>query len=310
MNTKKSLLINWAKTHKTAFNNAFQRLTQAPITTLITVLVVGVALSLPSAFQVLIKNLEYGQQSINEQARISLYLTHNASSVDIENLLSEIKVDASIRDAIYISADQGLKDFQKQSTLGNTLTLLDNNPLPAVIQVFPDTRKLDPTQIEALSKEFETFALVDKAQIDVLWLKRLHSITQLIKHATLAISIFLIFTVLVIIGNTIKLIGQDFHDEIIVSKLVGATDGYVRRPFLYSGALYGAFGSIIAITFVGLGTLWLSPQINHISQLYQSQIPLYGLSFNDMLSIIGTGVILGLGGAWIAANRLIHSLSI
>ena len=309
-NQKESFWSSWITMHKAAFDNALQRLSLAPITALLTILVVGVSLSLPAAFQILVKNLESGQQSIDEQSRISLYLTKNASSADIENLLSEIKTNNAVKEAVLISSEQGLKDFQQHNILGNALDLLSDNPLPAVIQVYPDTRKLDPNQIESLSNELAEFALIDKANIDVLWLKRLFSITEFVKQISLAISLFLIFTVLIVIGNTIKLLGQDFQDEIAVNKLVGATDGYVRRPFLYSGLLYGVLGGVVALCIILLGLLWITPQIDQIAQLYQSQISLVGLGFSDILSILGTGMILGLGGAWVAANRLIHSLSI
>jgi len=309
-NQKDSIWSSWITMHKAAFNNALQRLSLAPITAFLTILVVGVSLSLPAAFQILVKNLESGQQSVDEQSRISLYLTKNASSDDIENLLAEIKTNNTVQETVLISSEQGLKDFQKQNILGNALDLLSDNPLPAVIQIYPDTRKLDPSQIENLSNELAEFALVDKAKIDVLWLKRLFSITEFIKQISLAISLFLVFTVLIVIGNTIKLLGQDFQDEIAVNKLVGATDGYVRRPFLYSGLLYGVCGSVVALSIVLLGLLWVNPQIDQIAQLYQSEISLVGLGFSDVLSILGTGMILGLGGAWVAANRLIHSLSI
>jgi len=302
--------VRLVNTHKAAIDNAIQRLSLAPVTTVLTMLVVGIALSLPATFQIIVKNLESGQQSIDEQSRISLYLKKAASQADIESLISEIKVNNGVRDTLYISAEQGLKDFQAHNVLGNALNLVSDNPLPAVIHVFPDILQLNPDQVESLSKDLAEFALVEKAQIDVLWLKRLFSITQFVKQITVAISLFLIFSVLIVIGNTIKLLGNDFHDEITVSKLVGATDGYVRLPFLYSGLLYGAFGSLIAISFVLLGMLWLNPQIQELSELYQSEILIVGLGFSDVLSIIGIGMTLGLGGAWIAANRLIHSLSI
>lgn len=301
---------SWSAMHKAAFNNAFQRLSLAPIAALLTIIVVGVSLSLPAAFQLVVKNLESGQQSIDEQSRISLYLLKNSSPVDIENLLAEISNNDAVQKTVLISSEQGLKDFQKHNILGSALELLNENPLPAVIQVYPDTRKLNPHQIEYLSKELSEFALVNKAQIDITWLKRLFAITDFVKQISLIISLFLIFTVLIIIGNTIKLLGQDFHEEITVSKLVGATDAYVRRPFLYSGLLYGAFGSIFALFIILIGLLWLNPQIDQIAQLYQSEISFVGLGFSDVLSILGTGMVLGLGGAWIAANRLIHSLSI
>ena len=308
--TKNGRFSYWADAHKKALNNALQRLFVAPIATFLTVLVVGVSLSLPTTFQILVNNLENGQQSIDKQSRITLYLENAVSTHDIDTLISELKTEPSILSTAYISAEQGLEDFQKHNVRGNSLTLLGKNPLPAVIQVFPDTHKLSPTQIDALSKQLAKKSQVNTAKIDILWLKRLFAITHFVKQVALIISLFLIFTVLIVIGNTIKLLGRDFHDEITVSKLVGATDAYVRRPFLYSGVLYGALGSIFALCVVLLGLLWLNPHIKEIGELYQTQIILSGLSFGDVLSVLATGMILGLGGAWIAANHLIHDLSL
>jgi len=294
--------------HKAALQNATARLMKTPIATLLTVLVVAVALSLPAAFQVIIKNLEKGQAAVNEQSRISLYLTKNASQVDIDNLLAEIKLNSAAKQTRYISADQGLQDFKTQTRLNDILDLMSNNPLPAVIHVIPDTQKLNPQQIKSFSEELAQFALVDMAKIDESWINRLFSITQFVKQVTIAISLFLIFTVLIVIGNTIKLLGQDFHDEIAVSKLVGATDGYVRRPFLYSGLIYGLLGGFTALCLVSIGLIWLTPQVEQLSQLHQTQLELTGLGFSDVLTVLSTGMVLGLGGAWVAANRLIHSL--
>ena len=307
---KNTAWVNWIATHKAAFHNALQRLLLAPITAFLTITVVGVALSLPSAFQILVNNLENGQQSLDSQSKISLYLTVGTSEADIKRLKIQINAMESIKEIQYISASQGLADFQKTTHLGKSLSQLDDNPLPAVIHVFPNAQQLNPTQIEVMSQELAALSNVDSAHVDAIWLQRLYAITQFIEQMSLAISLFFIFVVLIVIGNTIKLLGQDFREEITVSKLVGATDAYVRRPFLYSGLLYGALGGILALCFILLGLLWFNPQINDIGKLYDTQIMLVGLGFSDVLTILSTGMILGLGGAWVSANRLIHSLSI
>ncbi len=307
---KKHPWLHWAGTHVEALQNALQRFTLAPVTAFLAILVVGVSLSLPAAFQILVNNLEGGQQSIDKQSRISVYLKMGVSDSDVEQLLAKIALEPDVLNTHYISPEQGLADFQVHNRMGQSLSLLDDNPLPAMIHVFPDARKLNPDQIENLSRKLATLDFVDSVKIDVLWLKRLYAITQFVSQIAVAISLFLIFTVFIVIGNTIKLLGQNFHEEITVSKLVGATDAYVRRPFLYSGLLYGGLGSIVALGFVFFGLLWLSPQIETLGELYQTQISMTGISFSDALSIIGIGMLLGLGGAWVAANRLIHRLSL
>jgi len=307
---KKHPWLHWADTHVGALQNALQRFILAPVTAILAILVVGVSLSLPAAFQILVNNLESGQQSIDKQSRMSMYLKMEVSDSDVEQLLANIKLEPDVINTHYISSDEGLADFQVHNRMGQSLMLLENNPLPAVIHVFPDARKLSPDQIENLSRKLATLDFVESVKIDVLWLKRLYAITQFVSQIAVAISLFLVFTVFIVIGNTIKLLAQDFHEEITVSKLVGATDAYVRRPFLYSGLLYGGLGSLVALGFVFFGLLWLSPQIEALGELYQTQISMTGLSASDVLSIMGIGMLLGLGGAWVAANRLIHSLSL
>ncbi len=300
----------WFKHHQSACKNAIKRLISTPLSSIFTIFVVAIALSLPAALQVAIKNLEAGRNTVNEQAKIALYLQMGTTQEEVNALIDQLKNNELILDIHYISPEQALEDFQQASELGNTLNTLKNNPLPAAIIVTPNTQKLNVDDLNLLIADFQELEAVELAQIDIKWLKKLFSIIDLAKHFAIGTSIFLIFAVLVLIGNTIKNLGQSFQEEIAISKLVGATDAYVRRIFLYTGLGYGLIGSITALLFVFIGVLWITPQLNELATLYNTNISIIPLDLSDMLSLMGIGTILGLGGAWVAANRLINELSL
>lgn len=303
-------LIIWLQHHQTACKNAISRLISTPLSSLLTIFVVAIALSLPAALQVIIKNLESGQNTVNEQAKIALFLKKSTSEKDITALIQQLKSNDSLLDVVFISPDQALQEFQQSSNLGKTLNTLKNNPLPASIIITPDTRQMNIKDVELLILDFQELEAVDLAQIDVMWLKKLLSVIDLARHFAIGISLFLIFAVFILIGNTIRQLGQSFQEEIAISKLVGATDAYVRRIFLYSGLFYGLSGSIFGLIFVYTGIIWLLPKLNDLASLYGSNINISGLGITDILSLISIGMILGLGGAWVAANRIINRLSL
>jgi len=300
----------WLKHHQAACKNAIKHLSHSPLSTLLTVFVVAIALSLPAGLQVAIKNLEAGHNAVNNQAKISLYLSMHTPKAEITSLITQLKNNDSLLDITFISAEQALQDFQSSSQLGNTLSTLKHNPLPASIIITPNTKKLTIDDIELLVADYQALEAVELAQIDAGWLKKLFSIIDLAKHFAIGVGIFLIFAVLILIGNTIRNLGQNFQEEIAISKLVGATDAYVRRIFLYSGLFYGLFGSLLGLLFVYLGMLWLTPHINELADLYNGNISLIPPDSGDIFSLLGIGTVLGLGGAWAAANRIINQLSL
>jgi len=304
---ERSNLQVWIAHHKLALTNSLDRIKQSPIPTILTILVVGVALALPAALQVVIKNLEATQESLTEQSQITLFIKSTTHSLTINTLVEELQAKAEITEVEFIPAAKAWSDFKQSTGLENADSVLDHNPLPPTIIVKPSLNA-SAENIEKLSQELQEIPSVEMAKVDMLWIQRLYSVVDFIKYTSIAISIFLIFTVLIVIGNTIKMLGQNFHDEIIVSKLVGASDGYVRRPFLYSGIIYGFSGAICAIFFVFIGILLLLPKLTEIAMLYQTELNLAVLGINDIFSLLLIGIILGLGGAWISANRLINSM--
>ena len=188
-NTPSSNITSWIKQHQIAAKNAAKHLLDTPLSSILTILVVAIALSLPAALQIIIKNLETGQTAINEQAKVSLYLKKETRKDDITTLIQQLKDNNSILNVTFISADQALLEFQESSNLGNTLGSLKKNPLPASIIVTPDTQLMNVNDIELLVADFQELEAVELAQIDVMWLKKLFSIIELAKHFSIGISV-------------------------------------------------------------------------------------------------------------------------
>ena len=165
-----------------------------------------------------------------------------------------------------------------------------------------------PQKAQKLIAKMVNIDLVDDAQIDMLWLQRLKSLTELGKKVVLALGGALGLGVLVIIGNSIRLAIHSRREEIIVVKLVGGTDAYVRRPFLYFGMLQGLFGALVAGIILTIGFWWLGGSVDNISQLYGSHFELRGLGFHGFFALLGTGFLLGLAGAWLAVGKHLNHI--
>jgi cell division transport system permease protein len=204
----------------------------------------------------------------------------------------------------YISAQQALLEFKALSGFGSALRYLEDNPLPAVFLVQPlVSEPIDLAQTKDLMAKIAALPVVDDVQIDMQWLQRLYSLTEMGHKIVLALGATLGLGVLLVIGNTIRLSILSRRDEIIVVKLVGGTNAYVRRPFLYTGVLLGLFGALIASIMLYSCVLWISSSIANLAELYQSQYRLAGLGFLRFIVLLSLGGLFGLGGAWLAVGK-------
>lgn len=293
-----------------ALRLAMQRIRKNPLASLLIVLVIGTALSLPTGLQVLIKNLQLVENSFESTTQISLYLRSAVTENEALALAARIKARADIKQVQYISPQQALDEFQIASGFGDVLSQLKKNPLPPLLIVTPTNEKLNIDQFDELVLAFSGLPEVETAQSDTAWLQRLFAIADLFKKLTILITIFLVFAVLVVVGNTIRLQSQSYRDEIEVSKLVGATDGFVRAPFLYTGIFYGIAGAMMAVSVAFVTLFWLDQNVAQIASLYQNDFSLHGLDFVDVAMVITLGGVLGLGGSWIAVNRFLHQINL
>ena len=267
----------------------------------------AVALSLPMGLSLLLNNVERLGGSWQRAAQISLYLHLDASAKDGEALRQEIKNLPGVADAEYISRDQALEEFQQQSGLGEALKELPQNPLPGVVLVTPN--EVDKPALEALRQKLAEMPKVQQAQLDLVWVERLAAILKLGDRFVFGLTVLLVSALLLVIGNTIRLHIENRRTEIEVIKLVGGTDSYVRRPFLYMGALYGFGAGILSWGLLAFGLDWLNDAVVGLAGLYGSDFALAGVPVADGLSLLLGAVLLGYIGAWIAVARHLRELA-
>lgn len=303
----RTLFHAWLESHRASLLDSLRRLAKQPIGSFFTCLVMAVALSMPMGLSLLLKNVEQLGGSWQRAAQISLYLKLDAGSREGEALRDEIKGMPGVADAQFVSREEALEEFQQQSGLGQALRELPDNPLPGVVVVTPT--EVDKPALEALRQRLAEFPRVDVAQLDLVWVERLAAILKLGDRFVFGLAVMLVSALLLVIGNTIRLHIENRRVEIEVIKLVGGTDSYVRRPFLYMGALYGLGAGLLAWAILAFGLNWLNDAVIGLSGLYGSDFALAGVPAADGLSLLIGAVLLGYIGAWIAVARHLNELA-
>lgn len=299
----------WRSHHRLVAGSSLARLFGQPIASLLTWLVIGIALALPASLFVGLDNLQQLTGGWDGAARISLFLRDSVTESEGRSLGERLGERTDIADFSYISREQALQEFGQLSGFGKLLAELPSNPLPAVVVLQPELQATSADAMESLLQELQQLPEVELAQMDLQWVQRLYSLMYLGKRATLALALLLGVGVLLVTGNTIRLAIESRRDEILVTKLVGGTDAYVRRPFLYTGLWYGLGGSIVAWLLLAALVLWLGEAVGSVVGLYNSPFVLQGLGWRNTLLLLLAGSVLGLAGAWLAVSRHLGAIT-
>ena len=284
------------------------QLWRQPLSTLMTIIVIGIALALPAGLYVLLKNVEEVTQQWDDATQISLFLQQDVFPEQAIALNNTLKQWPQITNTHYQSSTQSLEEFRQLSGLGTLLDSLPTNPLPAVIIVKPDETDLRPDAIGSLLAKLEALPEVEQAQLDMEWLQRLRSLNKTAQRGISILGLLLSLSVLLIIGNTIRLAILSRQSEIRVIKLVGGTNAFIRRPFLYTGFWYGILGGITGWLTLTFSLSLINGPINELAKLYGSQFTLHWLSALLLLVLPLTGLILGVLGAWISVGRHLSAI--
>jgi cell division transport system permease protein len=279
---------------------------RTPSASVLTIAVLGVSLTLPATLHLLVKNVQQVSDSFTQAAEISLFIKEGSTETQISSLQQILQADHEIARVNYISKQQALDEFAQVSGFGPALTYLNENPLPDVLLVLPKNTGAQSARdlLARLSKE----RIVEFGKLDIDWLTRLDAIVSLLRQAVLVIAILLLGAVLLIIGNTIRLSIMNKKDEIEVMKLVGATDAFIQRPFLYSGVWYGVFGGLLAYLIVEAMLWWLQGAIASVTSLYDSSFSLMALSLGEFSSLMLLAMLLGLSGSYLSVRRHISAI--
>jgi cell division transport system permease protein len=273
-----------------------------------TIGVLGLSITLPSTLYVMVKNAEDVSSGWEQASQISLFLKEKISRGDIEQLLKRIQLWPEIDSINYISADQALDEFKQLSGFGEAIAYLDHNPLPDVILVTPTSRHANPVAARLLLDKLRDEREVDMGKLDIEWLERLHALLNVVKDLVTVIALLLFLAVVLIIGNTIRLNILSKKDEILIMKLVGATDAFIQRPFMYTGFWYGFLGGLLAWIAVVLLLWWMSSSVSAVSELYQKSFNLTGADFSTFLWMLGLSIFLGLTGSMLSVKRHVREI--
>ncbi len=279
---------------------------QAPATTIMTVAVIGITLSLPGGFYLFLKNIDAMSGDFRSSSQIGLYLDLDVSEKRARAVEKDIGSMAQVESTRFISRDMSLEEFRQNSGFGKSIDTLSSNPLPHTIIVEPVAA--DTFEIRNLVNKLQAMPEIEIAKLDTEWLERLYTIIEIARRSVTIITILFACAVLLIIGNTIRLDIQNRYQEIIVTKLIGATDAFIRRPFLYGGVWYGLLGGIFSWLIVEIGYLAISGPLERLNLLYQSEMTLITFSFHDFIILITSSTLLGLAGSWIAVARHLNQI--
>lgn len=305
--TFKQLFHAWLESHKASFIDSIIRLAKHPIGSFFTCLVIAVALSLPMGLSIILKNVNELAGSWQKAAQISLFLQLDVDDEQAQKLQQQIMQMPQVAETKLITKQQALEEFQQQTGLQQALQSLPSNPLPTVLVVTP--KALEKEQIAELQTTFRQYAEVDRVELDMQWLARLMAILKLGERFVFGISVLLIAALLLVIGNTIRLAIENRRAEIEVIKLVGGTDGYIRRPFIYMGALYGLGAGLFAWALLAYGINWINTYVVQLAGLYASDFKLSSVTLEDACSLIIGALLLGWIGAWLAVARHLRELA-
>jgi cell division transport system permease protein len=304
-------MTNWFRQHQYALRSAMTHLRASPGNFCFNILVVAVALALPIAGFTLIENIRPVASQLSIEPEMSIFIKTTASTAEasalkspIQQILKAANVKANVS---FISKDKALANMEGTSNLAEVLSSLGENPLPdAFVLKLPNS---DASKVDALKIQLQTIELVDVVQVDSAWVKRLAALMHILQIALIFLAATLSLVVIVVVFNATRLQVLSHHAEIKISRLLGATNGFIQKPYYFTGAMLGGFAGCLALGIVALCLFPLNDAIAEFAKLYASEFHLSPLGWIPSIIIIAIGKLLGLFGAHISVSRQLMKFS-
>ena len=297
---------NWLSQHAQTLWLALKRLKQNPFASLLNISVIGIALSLPGGLYVLLNNLESLSRQVSGEPQISLFLSMQAASAEVSQIQARLKNHPGVRNFQFVPRDQALRELQKAAGIADVVQSLTQNPLPDAFIIHAKDSSADALQ--RLRDEFRSWPNTAHVQLDSLWAQRLEALLRLGKFVILLLAILLSFALVAVTFNTIRLQILTHREEIEVAKLIGATHRFIRRPFLYIGALQGLAGGVVAWAIVAVSIQVLNIGIADLTRLYTTNFQLNQPNTSDSVSLMLFSAWLGWLGAWMSVSKHLHQI--
>ncbi len=293
----------WREQHLYSLFSSLGRLASRPLATALTLTVMSLAMALPLLFWLLLDNARDLGGRVEDERAVSVFLKPDLDASSVQVLARNVRERTDVAAVEVKTPEQGLAEFRDQSGFADALKVLHYNPLPAVLIVTLRGETSAVDMAPALVTELETNPAVDLVQYDAQWRQRMNAILVLATRAAAVLATLLALAALLVVGNTVRLDIQGRSDEIAVMQLLGANDGFVRRPFLYTGFWYGTFAGMLTLVLIGTVEWTLAAPLAQLAASYEHRFDVHGLALSGMGAVLGAGALLGWLGAWLAASR-------
>lgn len=301
-------LIAWRDQHAQALFSSLGGLFAKPFTSTMTIGVLAIAIALASGFYLVVVNLQQLTSGLEASNQISLFLRDEISEARAKQFADSIRKNTDVQEVNVISKQQAMQEFKNFSGFGDAIDSLEKNPLPIVIEVLPKDALVDKEKLTSLFESFKKATEVDFAQIDLEWVARLQAIVSSARLAAILLSTVLAMAVFFIAGNTIRLEIHNRREEVIIAKLVGATNRFIQRPFLYTGFWIGFLSGVAAWFIVTFMMLILRSSVENLSGLYASEFHLLFFSYFETLILLATSTLLAVVGSWLVLHIQVKQL--
>ena len=297
--------------HAQSALSSLGRLMGRPVGTVVTVLAIAVALSLPFALYVILDNAHRAVGGLDRSAHLTAFLRHDLDETQAASVASAIRQWDEVKHVRVVTRTEALSEYQQMSGFDDVRAIFEGrNPLPDLIVITASDERSNRTALVALRDRVSVRNEVDAVELDLVWVDRLAAILETLRRIVEVLFALLGLGILLIVGNTIRLSIESRREEIGIIRLFGATDAFVRRPFLYTGLWYGLTAGGVACALVAAATRLASGPVERLVALYSSDFELIGLQPWSAIGAIAAGGLLGLGGAWIAVARVLAEESI
>ncbi|OCA53296.1 permease-like cell division protein FtsX [Photorhabdus namnaonensis] len=293
----------WREQWRYAWMNTLRDMSRQPLATLLTVMVIAISLTLPSVCYIVWKNVSQAAEKWYPTPQLTVYLDKSLDDSSAQKLITELKALDGVGNVNYLSRQEAMTEFRAWSGFGNALDMLEENPLPAVAIITPEIDFQSSQTLTTLRDRVSQVKGIEEVRMDDSWFARLAALTGLIGQIATVIGILMIVALFLVIGNSVRLTIFSHRDTINVMKLIGATDGFILRPFLNGGVLLGALGAILSLILSALLVWKLSDVVTQVASVFGTTFNLHGLSWDESLLLVLLSAMIGWAAAWLATTQ-------
>lgn len=297
----------WVRHHRASAADSLLKILDHPVSSVLTWLVVGIAMALPVSLMLALDNLRGLEGSVADEASVSVFLATEVDTQVARSLAQALSERADVAGVVFHSRDRALEEFREQSGFADVIDGLEENPLPHLLLVTPRDRD-SVAASDDLAASLSGLPQVAEVVVDSAWLRRLQGLLAVGERIVLTLGLLLCLGVVLILGNTIRLAIENRREEILVTRLVGGSNAFVRRPFLYTGLWYGVGGGVAAAALTTLGLWSLGGPVSTLAAAYNAEWRLSGLGLVGSCQLVLAGGVLGLAGAWVAVSRHLRGI--